>query len=167
MNNLPGNFFSPHEFSTATVTGFVFCCHWRQECWPFQAVDNIFHLILVCSDESKAVISPPAAERVGAQPCHPPPLHRARLMPGQHFMNGFLPGAHGAPHWLSCCFPTGSLWWVFGWKDQNGLWPPRALRCASPCAFVLCPASASTDDTGGVDCLKKGLFLIKLIQQLN
>lgn len=75
-------FFFLNEFSPATATGFGFCCHWRQKCWPFRAEDHIFHLILVCSDEREAVFSPPAAERVGAHPCHPPPFHRAGVNAG-------------------------------------------------------------------------------------
>lgn len=129
-------FFFLNEFSAATVTGFGFCCHWRQKCWPFQAEDHIFHLILVCSDESKAVISPPAAERVGAQPRHR--FTERGLMPGRHFMNGFLPGAHGAPQWsgspAACLLATSDECLVE--KDLNGLWPPRPLNCVSVCLSI-------------------------------
>lgn len=139
MNNLPGNFFFfLNEFSAATVTGLCFCCLWRQKCWPFQAVDHIFHLILVWSDESKAVISPPTAERVGAQPCHPAPCHRAGVNAGVTLYEWLFTRCTWCTSVsrLSCCLPTGCLWWVFGWIDQNGLWPPRPLECVSVCLCV-------------------------------
>lgn len=151
-------FFFLNEFSAATVTGSGFCCHWRQKCWPFQAVDHIFHLILVCSDESKAVISPPTAERVGAQACHPPPFHRAGVNAGATLYEWLFTRCTCCTSVirLSCCLPTGYLWWVHGWKDQNGLWPPRPLKCVSVC---LCIAlmSASSDNAGLVVCLN-GVF---------
>lgn len=112
VNNLPGIFFYLNEFSAATATGVGFCCHWRQKCWPFRAQDHIFHLILVCSDEREAVFSPPNGWKGWCTPL--PPRRRFTgwgLMPGRRFMNGFLPGAHGAPRWSgspAACLPATS-----------------------------------------------------------
>lgn len=106
------NFFFLNEFSPASFTGFGFCCHWRQKCWPFRAEDHIFHLILVCSDERKAVFSPQRAERVSAHPCHQPPFHRAGVNArATLYIMAFLPGAHGAPQWAgspAACLPATS-----------------------------------------------------------
>lgn len=150
-------FSSLNEFSAATVTGFGFCCHWRQKCWPFQAVDHIFHLILVCSDESKAVISPPTAERVGAQVCHPPPFHRAGVNAGATLYEWlFLPGAHGAPQLSgsppACLLAASDEYLVEKTRmdsDHLGLYAARL------CACVLHSASGLAGDAGLVVCLNR------------
>lgn len=150
-------FFFLNEFSPATATGFRFCCHWRQKCWPFRAEDHIFHLILVCSDERKAVFSPRTAERVGAHPCHPPPFHRAGVNAGATLYEWLFTRCTRCTSVirLSCCLPTGYLWWVFRWKHQRGPWPHLPLKCASVCLCVALTSAGGADDAGVVVYLNR------------
>lgn len=146
-------FFFLNEFSPATATGFGFCCHWRQKCWPFQAEDHIFHLIPVCSDERKAVFS---LQRLKGL-VHPP-ANRCRftgwgLMPGRHFMNGFLPGAHGAPQWSgspAACLPATSDECF----AENTSVDSDHLSLSSVCLCVALTLTSGTDNAG-VSCLFK------------
>lgn len=80
------------------VAGFAFCFHWRQNCWPLER-DHIFHLILVYSDERKAVFIPLHTERDGAHLCHPPPLHRTEVNAGLTPYEWLFTRSTNSPQW--------------------------------------------------------------------
>lgn len=65
-----------------TVAGFAFLFSLTSEVLTFWRGIIIFHLILVYSDERKAVFIPLTAERDGAHLCHPQPLYRTEVNAG-------------------------------------------------------------------------------------
>lgn len=158
MNNLPGNFFSstnlapPQSLALAFVVTDVRSADLSRQ-WIIFSISSLFAVmrakLLLVHQRLKGLVHNPATQHR---------LTERGLMPGRHFMNGFLPGAHGAPQWFdspaACLLAASDECLVEKSRmDSDHL----GLSSVHLCACVLHSAAASTDDVGLVVCLN-GIF---------
>lgn len=105
-----------------TVSGFAFCFHWRQKCWPF-GEGSLFSIPSLCTMTSAKPFLSPSLLKGTVHTC---PTHshytEQGLMQGQLRMNGFSRG--GCVHLGDPAPPllaVGYFWEPFLWKQQHTL----------------------------------------------